>query len=151
MTGRRISRAFGLPPLVAAFSLAVAPAFAGNAEQDIRAVLEAQTAAWNRGDIPAFMEGYLQTDALRFVSGNAVRHGFEATLERYLATYDTRARMGTLAFRDLDIEVLGDDAAVVFGRFELTRPEEGDATGLFTLVFRRIDGAWVIVHDHTSS
>ncbi|MEM1380899.1 MAG: nuclear transport factor 2 family protein [Pseudomonadota bacterium] len=117
----------------------------------IRTVLETQAAAWNRGDIRGFMVGYENSDALRFASGSSVRRGFDETLARYLAAYDTPAKMGTLAFKDLEIDVLSDDAAVVFGRFFLARPEVGDATGLFTLIFRRRDGAWVIVHDHTSS
>lgn len=120
-------------------------------ELAIRAVLAAQVEAWNRGDIDDFMTGYLESEALRFASGNSVRRGFEETLARYRSTYGSRAKMGTLSFRDLEVDMLGADAAMVFGRFHLARPEAGDATGLFTLVFRRLDGEWVIVHDHTSS
>ncbi|MFY8058947.1 MAG: hypothetical protein ACOVRM_14465, partial [Planctomycetaceae bacterium] len=39
------------------------------AESSIRAVLTAQTEAWNRGDIPGFMQGYVRGEALRFASG----------------------------------------------------------------------------------
>lgn len=137
--------------ILAAALVLVSFAHAEEPEDAIRSVLSSQTGAWNRGDIPAFMEGYLKTDALRFASGNAVQSGYQATLERYLRNYGTAAKMGTLSFRDLDVDVLSEDAAVVFGRFYLERPEEGDATGLFTLIFRKIDGQWVIVHDHTSS
>ncbi|GGY39430.1 YybH family protein [Parvularcula lutaonensis] len=126
-------------------------AHAEEPEEAIRSVLSAQAEAWNRGDIPAFMDGYLKTDALRFASGNSVQRGYDETLGRYLRNYGTPEKMGTLSFKDLDVDVLSDDAAVVFGRFHLERPEEGDATGLFTLIFRKIDGSWVIVHDHTSS
>ena len=144
---------FGAALLLGACGEAVEPAAQASAEAEasILAVLSAQTEAWNQGDIPVFMEGYWEDEALRFASGNAVRSGFEETINRYLATYDTPEKMGTLSFRDLDVQILGDDAALVFGRFYLERPEEGDATGLFTLLFRKIDGAWLIVHDHTSS
>ena len=125
-------------------------AFAGDAD-DIRQVLVDQDAAWNEGDIEAFMLGYWNSDDLRFASGGTVLSGWQATLDRYLARYDTRAKMGTLSFSDLDIDVFSEDAASVFGRYHLTRPEEGDATGLFTLIMRKMDGKWVIVHDHTSA
>lgn len=137
--------------LLAASLVTFSAAFAQTPEEDIRGVLAAQTEAWNEGDVVAFMEGYVMSEALTFASGNEVRRGFDETLQRYLKTYDTRGKMGTLSFRDLEVEMLADDAALVFGRFVLDRPEEGDATGLFTLIFRRINDRWVIVHDHTSS
>ncbi|NNU16327.1 SnoaL-like domain-containing protein [Parvularcula sp. ZS-1/3] len=135
---------------LAAFAL-LAAAYAGEPEEDIRAVLSMQTAAWNRGDIHRFMDGYVRSEQLRFVSGNEEKRGHGKTLARYLATYDTPEKMGTLSFKDLEVQVLGDDAAMVFGRFLLVRPEVGDATGLFTLIFRKTDEGWRIVHDHTSS
>ena len=136
---------------VAILLLAACAQSAPDGSEDIQAVLSAQSAAWNQGDIPAFMAGYWESEELRFASGNSVEQGFDATLARYLRTYDTPEKMGTLSFHDLDIDVLSPDSAVVFGRFHLERPAEGNATGLFTLVFRKVDGAWVIVHDHTSS
>ena len=117
----------------------------------IREVLRRQVDAWNAGDLEGFMAGYAQTDSLRFASGGVVRRGWQATLERYQQTYPDRAAMGTLAFSDLDVRVLSEEAAYVFGRWQLTRAEDA-LGGLFTLVFaRQPDGAWRIVHDHTSA
>src|SRR5205823_11429070 len=48
-------------------SLSTKPA--ASAEQEIRAVLEAQARAWNAGDLRGFMEGYAQSDRTRFQSG----------------------------------------------------------------------------------
>jgi beta-aspartyl-peptidase (threonine type) len=62
-------------------------------------VLMAQAEAWNRGDIPAFMQGYLRDENLRFASGDTVQRGWQQTLERYQKHYDTREKMGTLSFR----------------------------------------------------
>jgi uncharacterized protein (TIGR02246 family) len=116
----------------------------------IRAVLEAQTAAWNRGDIEGFMDGYARSKATVFVSGKTLTHGWQTVLDRYKKNYDTREKMGTLAFSDLVIKVVGSDAAHVIGRWQLTR-EKDAPHGRFTLIFRRIEGNWRIVHDHTSS
>src|SRR2546421_10275740 len=66
----------------------------------VRAVLESQAAAWNRGDIEGYMEGYAKEDSTTFVSGDNIMRGWQAVLERYKARYDTRAKMGTLAFSE---------------------------------------------------
>ena len=46
---------------------------------------------------------------------------------------------------------LGPDAAFVRGRYHLDFSDGEAADGLFTLVLRRVDDRWRIVHDHTSS
>src|SRR5271156_5199906 len=72
----------------------------------IQAVLDAQVTAWNKGDLPKFMEGYWQSPELTFYSGKTVTRGWQATLERYRKRYQTEGReMGKLAFQDLDIQV----------------------------------------------
>ncbi|SRR5258708_6944507 len=116
----------------------------------IKAVLTNQQEAWNRGDVDAFMQGYWPSDTLRFASGAEVTYGWKTTLERYKKRYPDKAAMGTLAFSDLDVTVLAPDAAVVFGRWELTRAKD-KPHGLFTLIFRKTSEGWRIIHDHTSS
>ncbi len=133
------------------FACLVAPLHAASDDvAAIKQVLAAQSAAWNRGDIDAFMQGYWKSDELRFASGGTITYGWQTTLERYKNHYPDKATMGTLAFTIQDVNVLSPSAAVVFGRWELTR-EKDKPWGLFTLTFRKIDGAWVIVSDHTSS
>lgn len=116
----------------------------------ILTVLNAQQRAWNEGDIDSFMAGYWHSDELRFASGGSVSKGWVATLARYKKRYDSRAKMGSLSFSDVEVTLLGDDSALVFGRWKLERAEDTPG-GLFSLVFRKLDGAWVIVHDHTST
>jgi ketosteroid isomerase-like protein len=116
----------------------------------IRAVLDAQTAAWNRGDIEGFMDGYARSDHIVFVSGSTLTHGWQTVFDRYKKNYDTRDKMGTLAFSDLDIKVVGKDAAFVTGRWQLTRYQDTPKGG-FTLIFRLTKAGWRIVHDQTTS
>lgn len=118
--------------------------------RDVRAVLDAQVAAWNRGDIDGFMDGYARSDETVFVSGDTVTHGWQTVLDRYKKSYNSREKMGTLAFSELEIKVLSSDAAVVLGRWQLTRASD-TPHGRFTLIFRRTQQGWRIVHDHTSS
>jgi ketosteroid isomerase-like protein len=130
-----------------------APVFAVPADPEaaaINRVLDAQSAAWNRGDIDAFMEGYWKSDELRFASGGVITYGWKTTRDRYRRNYPDKATMGTLAFTIHEVNVLSADAAIVFGRWELTRKHD-KPWGLFTLTFRKLDGAWLIVSDHTSS
>lgn len=116
----------------------------------IRAVLESQQAAWNAGDVETFMDGYWRSEGLRFASGGTVTRGWAETLRRYQTRYPDRTAMGVLSFGDLEVVLTAPDAGVVFGHWRLER--ESDAPGgLFTLIFRKINGAWVIVHDHTSA
>ena len=117
--------------------------------EDIRSVMNEQAAAWNRGDIEGFMKGYWNSPELKFVSGANVTKGWQPTLDRYKKTYDSKAKMGVLAFSDLEVNVLSKDAAVVLGSWALDR--EGDEPhGKFTLIFRKFKDGWKIVHDHTS-
>lgn len=120
-----------------------------NAEQAIRSVLATQQAAWNRGDIPAFLEGYWNSPDLTFASGEGIVRGHDGLLARYNRSYPTPEAMGQLDFSDLEIQQLGPDAALVLGHWHLKRAS-GDAGGVFTLVFRRFPIGWRIVHDHTS-
>lgn len=115
----------------------------------IRKVMEDQTAAWNRGDVEGFMQGYWRSDGLVFVSGTNVTHGWQAALDRYRVSYSTRALMGTLTFSGLEITVLSKDSAVVLGSWALQR-EKDNPNGKFTLIFRKFKDGWKIVHDHTS-
>jgi len=116
----------------------------------VRAVLDAQAAAWNRGDIEAYMDGYARSADTVFVSGDRVTRGWQPVFERYKKAYDTRDKMGVLTFSDVDVTVLSKDAAIVLGRWHLQRSKD-EPHGRFTLVFRKTKAGWKIVHDHTSS
>ena len=116
----------------------------------VRAVIEAQAAAWNRGDVAGYMEGYAKEDSTTFVSGGQLTRGWQTVLERYRARYDTREKMGALAFSELEFKPLGEFYIMATGRWRLTRAAD-TPHGRFTLIFRRTGAGWRIVHDHTSS
>ncbi len=112
-------------------------------------VLFSQQEAWNAGDIPLFMEGYWKSEQLTFVGSRGITYGWQATLDGYLNRYPDRAAMGMLQFEVLELTSLGPDAAMLLGSWELQR-EADTPGGFFTLIWRRIEGRWVIVSDHTS-
>ncbi|MGH9902154.1 MAG: YybH family protein [Pyrinomonadaceae bacterium] len=119
-------------------------------EKAVRAVLDGQAAAWNRGDIEGFMDGYERSDQTLFVSGGEVTRGWQTVLERYRRNYDSREKMGTLAFSELEIKPLSEYYTLAVGRWQLTRANDLPH-GRFTLLFRRTPKGWRVVHDHTSS
>jgi uncharacterized protein (TIGR02246 family) len=118
----------------------------------IRAVLDAQVAAWNHHDLEGFMAGYWNSPELTFFSGASETKGWEPTLERYRRSYQAEGKaMGTLSFSDLQVEALGPDAAFVRGKFQLVMPDGKQPHGVFTLIFRKFPEGWRIIHDHTCS
>jgi len=115
----------------------------------IRAVLDAQAAAWNRGDIDGYMDGYDRSPNTEFVGGDSITRGWQQVLDQYKRRYDSREKMGTLTFSDLEITVISKDAALVLGRWRLKRASD-EPHGTFTLLFRETKAGWRIVHDHSS-
>src|SRR5437773_2076570 len=116
-------------------------------QSPIEEVLAKQAAAWNRGDIAGYMEGYWKSDSLLFTSGGKVRRGWQQTFEKYTQSYGSKAKMGALSFSHLEVHLLSPASAWVFGRWDLTR-EHDHPGGVFTLVLRKFPAGWRIVHDH---
>jgi beta-aspartyl-peptidase (threonine type) len=115
-------------------------------------VLRVQVEAWNHHDLEGFMAGYWNSPELTFFSGAKETSGWQATLDRYKATYASPGHeMGKLEFSALRIEMLGPEAAFVRGAWHLTMLDGKTPHGLFTLTFRKFPDGWKIVHDHTSA
>jgi ketosteroid isomerase-like protein len=123
----------------------------------IRAAIKAQSDAWNRADIPGFMQAYEDSPDTTFI-GQTLRKGYQPILQRYKQSYTSREQMGTLTFSDLDIRLLPTgcdkpEVALVTGKFHLDRNAHGEATkddGIFSLVWRKGPHGWKIILDHTS-
>lgn len=116
----------------------------------IRAILSAQQAAWNKGDVDTFVKGYWESPELTFSGSSGVYRGYDGVLARYRKNYPDRVSMGHLEFSDVEFHFLGHDAALVLGKWHLTR-EKGDIGGVYTLVWERFPQGWRIIHDHTSA
>jgi len=112
-------------------------------------VLSTQQEAWNRGDIDGFMQGYWKSDSLVFVGKTAPVYGWQSTIDRYKKGYPDKAAMGQLTFDILQVKLLDANNAFVLGGWSLKREKDAPG-GYFTLWFRKINGEWKIVCDHTS-
>jgi ketosteroid isomerase-like protein len=116
----------------------------------IRAVIDAQAAAWNHGDLEGYMDGYDRSPNTEFVGGDTITRGWQTVLDRYRKNYSSREKMGVLTFSELEITILSKDAALVLGRWHLKRASD-EPHGTFSLLFRKTKAGWRIVHDHSSS
>ena len=137
-------------------ALAVVVLGLGRADDDataaVRHLLDTQVEDWNRKDLDAFLDGYWHAPGLVFQSGAERFNGFEAVPAPLSQDLPGRGReMGRLAFTELEVVVLGPDAALARGRFRLTMSDGTRPSGLFTLILRKQPEGWRIVHDHTSS
>jgi uncharacterized protein (TIGR02246 family) len=118
--------------------------------QRIRALFESGCAAWNRGDIDGYLADYWHSDKVRWVSEGTVRYGFEVIAAAYKARFDSPDNMGRLEVANLEIQLLGESDALVFGAWIQTT-SSARRHGVFTVQLKKIDGEWLIVSDHSST
>ncbi len=133
-----------------------------NDSAEIKKVMDAQEYAWSKGDLDGFMKGYWKSDKLKFISKNGVTYGWQNTYDRYKKAYPNKEAMGSLKFEIISIESFADEnfhainanpmknkTYMVVGKWR-TYDTPKAARGYFTLIFKKIEGNWVIVSDHTS-
>jgi hypothetical protein len=117
-------------------------------------VLKNQEIKWNEGNLEGYMDGYLRSDSLKFITRKGVTYGWQNTLQKYRKSYPDKAAMGNLQFEMINIEALCDHKALMTGKWTLKIIEKNnqtnEITGYFTLVWQNFDGKWYIIVDHTS-
>ena len=118
------------------------------ARGEITEKLEKQKESWNRGDLDGYMEYYLNSNNLTFNAGDRLIRGWDNLARMYRKNYSGR-EMGVLEFSEVSITVLSGDASWVTGAWEVQQPDTM-RNGRFTLILRKLDGGWRIVHDHSS-
>ena len=122
---------------------------AGGDEPAIRGILNEQTSAWNRGDIEGFMDGYWKNDSLMFIGKSGITYGWTNTLNNYKKGYPDMAAMGKLSFNIISVKKLSNEYYYVIGKWYLQR-SIGDLSGHYTVLFKKENGWWVIIADHSS-
>ena len=109
--------------------------------------MESQQNAWNNGDIDAFMNGYWESDSLLFIGSRGVNSGYATTLANYKKSYPDKEAMGTLIFKNRSWTPISENAALLIGSWRLSEEQQG----MYSLIWKKIEGVWVIVADHSSS
>jgi ketosteroid isomerase-like protein len=118
-------------------------------ESAIRDILAKQSIAWNQGNIEGFMKGYWENDSLMFIGKKGLTYGWQNTLNNYRKNYPDAKAMGQLTFTLLMLKPLSNEYETVIGKWHLERTDD-NLEGHFTLLFRKINGKWLIVMDHSS-
>ena len=114
-----------------------------------------QQKAWNTGDIKGFMAYYWKSDSLKFIGSKGITYGWQKTLDNYIKGYPDKEAMGQLTFTIIECTQLSDNSVYVIGKWELAKDASASSAtkptgGHFTLLWKKIEGKWVIVADHTS-
>ena len=108
--------------------------------------MESQQNAWNSGDLDAFMVGYWESDSLLFIGSRGVNSGYATTLENYKKSYPNKDTMGTLIFKNRSWTQISENAGLLIGSWRISE----EAKGMYSLIWKKIDGRWMIVADHSS-
>ena len=108
-----------------------------------------QAKCWNEGDIDCFMEDYWHDDSLMYIGKNGITYGWQNTLDNYKRKYPSKKEMGQLTFTIVTLEKLNKNHYFMVGKWFLKR-EIGDVGGHFSLIWKKVNGRWVIVADHSS-
>ncbi len=114
-------------------------------------MLRASADAWNRGDLDAFMSDYANDPTTGFVAGGRVQYGFDWIRSNYAPRFAPGARRDSLRFEHLAARALGHDYALATARYVLFRADSVTSGGPFTLVLRRGEDGWKIIHDQTGT
>ena len=137
-----------LPILLALLLLSLHGLSQSRDEQEIRKLMSDQTLAWNRGSLDDFMKGYWNNDSLMFIGKTGISYGYNTALNNYKKSYSNKDLMGQLFFTLLSLKKISADSYFIVGKWFLKR-KTGDIGGIYSLLFRKIGGKWVIVADHT--
>jgi len=118
-------------------------------ELAIRQLLDDQVKAWNQGNLESFMQGYWKNDSLMFIGKSGINWGLQKTLANYKKIYPDTTAMGKLSFNIIVVKKLSPEYYYVVGKWMLKR-SIGDLSGHYNLLFRKINGSWLIIADHSS-
>ncbi|MDB4882018.1 MAG: L-asparaginase [Gemmatimonadetes bacterium] len=121
---------------------------------EIGAMLIRAAASWNRGDLDAFVSDYLPGDSTTYIGSRGVLRGPAAIRAAYAPRFAPGGTRDSLSFVLLDVDPLAPNVANVVATYVLARHvgarDSVTAKGPTSLVMRRVDGRWRIVHDHSS-
>jgi uncharacterized protein (TIGR02246 family) len=142
-------------PLLAALPLACArprltTADADAVRREIDAMFARSAAAWNRGDLDAFVSDYEPDAHTTYVGRSGFLHGVDAIRRAYAPRFAPGGVRDSLSFERLEVDASARDLAWAGAYYVLSRGDSVVARGPTTLVLRRAGGRWRIIHDHSS-
>ena len=126
------------------------PSDPAQVQREVLAVLDHGARAWDAGNLDDFVSDYLPDSETTFITKTRVLHGVEAIRGVYAARFAPGAQRDSLHFQNVEVDILGPDVVNTIAWYVLTRGDSITARGPTSLVMRRVNGRWRIVHDHSS-
>ena len=123
---------------------------AATARAEIESMFRRAAAAWNRGDLDAFMSDYLDSERTTYVGGRGLLRGREQIRAAYAPRFAPGAQRDSLSFEGLEVDLLAPGVAHALAFYVLARGDSVTMRGPTSLVLLELDGRWRIVHDHSS-
>ncbi|MGQ0560838.1 MAG: YybH family protein [Gemmatimonadota bacterium] len=118
--------------------------------QELTRLMDESAAAWNRGDLDAFLATY-KDDARTAFMAPQITYGIPAIKARYARTYFKEGRpKAQLSFGDLKFRPLGEDYVLMTGRWYLVDADAKQQEGYYTLIWEQTPDGWKMIHDHSS-
>lgn len=120
------------------------------ARSEIAAMMSASAAAWNRGDLNAFMADYEQSDSTTYIGRRGIVRGVAAIRAVYAPRFAPGVARDSLSFRNLEVDLVAPSVVNAIAEYVLMRGDSVTARGPTSLVMRKSGGRWRIAHDHSS-
>jgi len=118
----------------------------------ISKLMQDQVDSWNNGSIDGYMQAYLHSDALKFITRKGVRQGFDSVTYHYKKSYNSKEKMGRLSFRQVSFSPIdlpeSENIINATGKWFVSHHETTDS-GFFSLIWKQVGGEWKIIIDHT--
>jgi uncharacterized protein (TIGR02246 family) len=119
-------------------------------QREVLRTLDHGAAAWNKGDLDDFVSDYLDDNGTTYIGSKGLVHGLPKIREAYASRFARGAPRDSLHFEAVEVDVLGPELVNTVAWYVLTRGDSVTARGPTSLVMRRVDGHWRIIHDHSS-
>ena len=116
--------------------------------EEITGALHISAEKWSAGDLEGYMDVYWRSEELQFIGKNGIIYGWNQTLENYKKGYPNKDDTGQLKFKILNVSFLAKDLYALTGEYHLIR-NKGNADGIYTLIFKKVNNKWVIISDHS--
>lgn len=121
-------------------------------EHEIVVLLERVAQLMEAGDLAPLDDVYAPGRGVHIIEGAGVNHGWEEYRDHHLAPELEAFEDFSYRWHSIEPRVVGDLAYAAFQYALEARTERGPVAvdGRGTAILERIDGAWRIVHTHTS-
>jgi ketosteroid isomerase-like protein len=111
----------------------------------VRAVLAAQTEAWNGNDLARYLATYARSPEPELADGTTTVRGWQPLADYYRVNFIRQGVLGTLAYSDVHVSGITADIASVAARIRVTDADGGERSGDVTMELRRLPDGWKVV------